>query len=41
MEVFSGIPVSIIVLAAIWFANAKFGKMDLDKKHVEKCFTGI
>jgi solute:Na+ symporter, SSS family len=38
---FVALPVSILVMAIIWFVYAKFGKIDLNKKHIEKCFTGI
>jgi len=38
---FIALPVSILVIVVIWFAYAKLGKIDLDKKHIEKCFTGI
>lgn len=36
---FIALPVSIIVLTIVWFANSKFGKIDLDKSTIEKCFN--
>lgn len=38
---FIALPVSILVMAVVWFAYTKLGKMDLNKKHIDKCFTGI
>ena len=38
---FIALPVAVLVMAIIWFAYAKIGKIDLDKKHIEKCFQSI
>ncbi len=38
---FVALPVSIIVLVLVWLINSKSGRTDLDKKHIDKCFTGI
>lgn len=37
---FIALPVAIIVLALVWLVNSRAGKMDLDGKHIEKCFPG-
>lgn len=36
---FIALPISIIVLALVWIIFSKAGKADLDKKHIEKCFS--
>jgi SSS family solute:Na+ symporter len=38
---FVALPVSVVVLLAVWVIYNKSGKTDLAKNHIDKCFTGL
>lgn len=38
---FIALPVAIVVLAAVWLAKSRSGKLDIDEKVIDKCFSNV
>lgn len=38
---FIALPVAIVVLAAVWLVKSRSGKLDIDEKVIDKCFSNV